>query len=240
MFAIRLKELRKGKDMSQAEAAYALGISQSTWALYESGNREPSFNALLKIADYFGVYTDYLLGNQKYKNTDEELLVVGSKGIVEGKLEAENAETQLELTDILISIIDTNNELTKAGFPSADNFLSEMNTLTRSLYLYCECLSKLKQDCDYGLTDKKEDYESIVENILSLTVRLKNATTEITNGLIDEVSGELLQCLSEYFSVDPPDDDDLTVISKLTNELKGGTGDGNSKKKIQKGRKRSL
>ena len=110
----------------------------------------------------------------------------------------------------------------------------------RSLYLYSECLSKIKQDCDKNITDKNEDHESIVENVLNLTVHLKNAATEITDGLIDEISGELLQCLSEYFSIDPSDDDDLTMISKLTNELKGGTGDGNSKKKMQKGRKRSL
>ena len=231
MFAVRLKELRKGKDMSQAEAARALGISQSTWALYESGNREPNFDALLKIADFFGVYTDYLLGNQKFKNIDEELLVVGNTGFVEGKLESEMPEIQLELTDIFISIIDTYNELNKAKFQSAEEFLPEIYKLIQSLYLYIEGLSKLKLDCDSGLLSKKEDYISIADKIESLTMHLKKTTSEITDNIIDEVSNNLLQCLSEYFSIEQPDEDDLDKLRKLTDKLKGGTGNGNSKKK---------
>ena len=225
-----IEKARTMRGYSQDQVARALGISQSTWALYESGNREPNFDALLKIADFFGVYTDYLLGNQKYKNIDEELLVVGNKGFVEGKLESEMPEIQLELTDIFISIIDTYNELNKAKFQSAEEFLPEIYKLMQSLYLYIEGLSKVKLDCDSGLLSKKEDYISIADKIESLTMHLKKTATKITDNIIDDVSNDLLLCLSKYFSIEQPDEDDLDKLRKLTDKLKGGIGNGNSKK----------
>ena len=71
-------------------------------------------------------------------------------------------------------------------------------------------------------------------------MHLKKTTTKITDNIIDDISNDLLKCLAEYFSIEQPDEDDLEKISKLTDKLKGGTGDGNSKKKVQKGRKRNV
>jgi len=48
--------------MSQAELAEKLGISQQTISKYENGTRQPDFNILKFIADFFDVSTDYLLG----------------------------------------------------------------------------------------------------------------------------------------------------------------------------------
>ena len=42
--------------------AQKLGIAKSTISMYENGNREPDFETLEKIADFFNVDTDYLLG----------------------------------------------------------------------------------------------------------------------------------------------------------------------------------
>lgn len=64
MFKLRLKELREEKGMNQREFAAALGVSPATVGMWESGAREPrSFEQLQRIADYFSVSTDYLLGN---------------------------------------------------------------------------------------------------------------------------------------------------------------------------------
>lgn len=62
MFADRIKELREEKNISQKEFAKTIGVAQSTYALYETDKREPSFDVLIKIAQYFNVTTDYLLG----------------------------------------------------------------------------------------------------------------------------------------------------------------------------------
>lgn len=62
MFANRLKQLRIEKKLTQEELAYILKLSRHTITKYESGDREPDFKILTKIADYFNVSTDYLLG----------------------------------------------------------------------------------------------------------------------------------------------------------------------------------
>lgn len=57
-----LKLLRTERSMSQQELADALGISKSSINMYERGERQPNFEILESIADYFNVDIDYLLG----------------------------------------------------------------------------------------------------------------------------------------------------------------------------------
>ncbi|MBC1523604.1 helix-turn-helix domain-containing protein [Listeria booriae] len=63
MFSQRLVTLRKEKKLSQYALADELGFSRGKLANYEQGSREPDFETLTKIATYFNVTTDYLLGN---------------------------------------------------------------------------------------------------------------------------------------------------------------------------------
>lgn len=74
------KKLRLSHGYTQAELADALGISRSRIGMYETGAREPDFETLEIIADFFNVDTDYLLGrtnkttfipNTKYYLNDE-------------------------------------------------------------------------------------------------------------------------------------------------------------------------
>ncbi|MBO8128970.1 MAG: helix-turn-helix transcriptional regulator [Peptococcaceae bacterium] len=62
MLASRLRLLRTKKGLSQRELAKLIKIAPSTLAMYEVGKREPDYNTLEKIADFYGVTTDYLLG----------------------------------------------------------------------------------------------------------------------------------------------------------------------------------
>jgi len=52
---MRLKELRKEKKITQLKLAIDLNLSQNTISRYETGEREASYNELIKIADYFDV-----------------------------------------------------------------------------------------------------------------------------------------------------------------------------------------
>ena len=56
------KRLRTSSGLTQAEIAEKLGISRSTIGMYETGAREPDFETLEKIADFFNVDIDFLLG----------------------------------------------------------------------------------------------------------------------------------------------------------------------------------
>jgi len=59
---MRLKELRKKKGISQLRLATELNTTQNTISRYETGEREPGIDELIKIADYFNVSVDYLVG----------------------------------------------------------------------------------------------------------------------------------------------------------------------------------
>lgn len=62
----KLKELR-GK-MTQEQIAKKLGLNRQTYRNYENGDRQPDFDTLTKMADYFGVTIDYLLGRDIKKD----------------------------------------------------------------------------------------------------------------------------------------------------------------------------
>ena len=57
-----LKSLRIEKGLSQQQFATLLDVDQSTVAKWESGQREPSLEMLIKLSKFFNVPTDYLLG----------------------------------------------------------------------------------------------------------------------------------------------------------------------------------
>lgn len=61
---MRMKELRKEKQITQAELAKALNIAPSTIGMYEQGRREPDYKTLERIADFFHVSTDFLIGRE--------------------------------------------------------------------------------------------------------------------------------------------------------------------------------
>lgn len=62
MFRINLKKLREERNLSQAAFAKLIGVSQSAVGNWEAGSREPNLETMDKIADFFGVSVDYLLG----------------------------------------------------------------------------------------------------------------------------------------------------------------------------------
>lgn len=64
----RIRDLREDNDKTQTEIAEHLGISQTMYARYERGANELPIRHLIKLADFYGVSTDYILGrtdNQK-------------------------------------------------------------------------------------------------------------------------------------------------------------------------------
>lgn len=62
MLSQQLKSLRNRKKLTQSELAKIIGVARTTYAMYEQGQREPDYETLIKIADYFDVTTDQLLG----------------------------------------------------------------------------------------------------------------------------------------------------------------------------------
>ena len=72
-----LIQLRKKRNLTQKDMADNLNIAQSTYSGYESGYRSPDIETLKKIACFFNVSIDYLLGNEdpvNYENTKKEII----------------------------------------------------------------------------------------------------------------------------------------------------------------------
>lgn len=63
----RLKKLRKERNISQLKLALDLNMNQNSISRYENGEREADYETLIKIADYFDVSLDYLLGRTENK-----------------------------------------------------------------------------------------------------------------------------------------------------------------------------
>ena len=60
--ADRLKCLRKAKGLTQKDVALAVDKTERTYRRYEASEIEPSATTIVKLADFFDVSTDYLLG----------------------------------------------------------------------------------------------------------------------------------------------------------------------------------
>lgn len=101
MFAKRLKELREQLNISQTQLANDLNLSRSTISSYELNKRQPDFEILEQLADYFNVSIDYLLGRSNLKTFKEYIADTDFKVLLE-KLKDANSETR----NITVHIID--------------------------------------------------------------------------------------------------------------------------------------
>ena len=61
-FTETIKKLRNDRDKNQSEIAEAVGLKTNTYQAYERGVAEPKIETLCKLADFYGVSTDFLLG----------------------------------------------------------------------------------------------------------------------------------------------------------------------------------
>ena len=76
-FGLTIASLREDADLTQEQLAKSIGISRAALSHYEKSRREPDYKTLVKIANYFNVTTDYILGNSHLKRgrlvTEDEL-----------------------------------------------------------------------------------------------------------------------------------------------------------------------
>lgn len=71
----RIKQLRKEKGIYQKELAEYLGVSRPTITQYESGTRKPDPDTLKKIATFFNVSLDYLLGRTNERQPADKIIL---------------------------------------------------------------------------------------------------------------------------------------------------------------------
>lgn len=104
---MRIKELRKKMGISQTELGLILGVTRSTICQYEQGKRQPDNTTLIKLADFFGVTVDYLLGRDCGEPQPAEPIALSrdEKKLINllYQLEEDELETLSKFVDFIIS-----------------------------------------------------------------------------------------------------------------------------------------
>lgn len=80
-FGENLKKLRRCRNLTQQELGSQVGLSKAVVSKYENGMGYPTFDVLIRIARYFGVTTDYLLGVSENRSID-------TSGLTDSQFEA--------------------------------------------------------------------------------------------------------------------------------------------------------
>jgi len=105
-FPLIIKELRENKGLSQEQLAKKIGFSGSTIGMWESGQRKPRFEQIGKIADFFGVSADCLLGRpsadcENFSNIHSSIIKSSNSVIsVRNGEERELSEQEMEMLRI--------------------------------------------------------------------------------------------------------------------------------------------
>ncbi len=68
----RIRQLRSERGINQKELGDAVGVSKQSVSNWENGNIMPSVDLLIRLADVFGVSTDYLLGRTEKRTINVE------------------------------------------------------------------------------------------------------------------------------------------------------------------------
>ncbi|MBP5406173.1 helix-turn-helix transcriptional regulator [bacterium] len=90
MFGDRVKQVREAHNYSQVQLAAILHVSRQTVSNWENNNIMPSIEMLIKLADLFGVSTDFLLERDNRRSLD-----------ITGLTEIQCAHLNLIIQDIL-------------------------------------------------------------------------------------------------------------------------------------------
>ena len=97
---MRLKELRKRDNLTQRQLAKIVGYEQTIISMWENGTREPGNETLIKMADYFNVTVDFLLGRDFEEKKEPEILQVQEE-LSEEQIECIELIKQLNERDVL-------------------------------------------------------------------------------------------------------------------------------------------
>ena len=116
IFGQKLKELRRKHKITQEQLAKIINVERSSIGKYESTNTIPSKETLLKIAQYFNVSTDYLLGNESTQQKRESKKTIETEKITEQEktlLETFRSTTELGRQRIIQSALNIYDEIEK-------------------------------------------------------------------------------------------------------------------------------
>lgn len=160
VFAERLKDLREKNGISQGKLADEIGISRGALSYYENEQRTADIHILSKIAAYFNVTTDYLLGLKDYSVTD---------------IEAQNVCEYTGLTEDAVSFL---HDVATASHPVNRNYM----TITSLVLSDTNIMNNIQFYIDNMF------HPEIIEKVMIDMGRVNNESIDIVSGEDSPVS----------------------------------------------------
>ena len=208
MIGEKIKELRREKGISQVELSKNVSVAQSTLGTYERGDRYPDSRAIIAIADYFNVSTDYLLGlteDRHKKITAADELGLSSAAI--DQIKALKEKGLSSLVDFLI--------LSDTTFGTFSDFINTLNKVAKMAqkdkniwYPISDCQSKSVSPTskEYALYQNCKSLEAYAQSELGLDDVVLLAGTHLYDYYLSAVHAwlapllENLVCENNYSS----------------------------------------
>lgn len=127
-----LRILRKNKGLSMKELGEIIGVAESTISQYETGKREPDFETLLKLGEFFNVSVDYLLRGDS---------------LSEGKTPTLNKKDERDIARRLeetLSLLESSDALMFDGEPLDQESMDLLKTSLQNQYTLAKKIAKQK------------------------------------------------------------------------------------------------
>ncbi len=114
----QLQQLRKSKGLTQRETADIFGVKLTTYQKYELDVISPPYDTLIKIADFYGVSTDYLLGREEQPKPLEQLYKMYDFKMLEKALSENYLNLPQEKREDFVEFLYKTVQLAKLDTPS--------------------------------------------------------------------------------------------------------------------------
>ena len=125
-----LKQIREKHGLTKRELCEKTGISERAYLTYEFGEREPKISVIQKLADFYGVTTDYLLGREPAPNPFAELnLSEEDEANVVAKYMSLPPEIRACMLDVLVKLGDAAKKRQPEPDPDDTDFITVSTTL---------------------------------------------------------------------------------------------------------------
>lgn len=113
MLQDNLKKIREERGLTKRDLCEKTGISERAYLTYEFGEREPKVGVIQKLADFYGVTTDYLLGREPAKSPLDQLHIAeDEKSVLEGYLTLPS-DVRAQILDTMLMLAQRASEARK-------------------------------------------------------------------------------------------------------------------------------
>lgn len=195
MLGERIAELRKGSGMTQEELAEKLNISQKSISKYELGDRKPQYKVLVRMAEYFGVTVDYLLGSEDLGRAS-----ITDCGSIIKELRKEAGMTQEELGEKLGVIKQTVSSWEKGISEVSNDTLITLSRLFGVTTDYLLGVDGGEKNMKNRLKELREE-NGMKQSELGKLLNVQDAAISKYESGDIPLTGEKIIQLAEYFGV---------------------------------------